>query len=278
MFPRLIAAEHQRAFSRKPLSSEPEQLDLLLGGGLDRGTSTLFSGPTGTGKSTLAAHFAFVAAKKGEKSIIYSFEENIDTTVNRCRSIGMELNPLLESSKIVLRQVNPGELSPGQFAHDIKNSVLEDEVSLVVIDSLNGYLNAMPDEKFLHIQLHELLMFLSQQGVITIMTVAQHGAVELHGGPSDVSYLADTVVLLRYFEALGSVRKAISVVKKRSSAHETTIREFQIQTAKGVQVGDPIKEFQGVLTGTPEYVGSDQKMQRQNSKTKRRRSGTRIVK
>ncbi|HYE32633.1 MAG TPA: ATPase domain-containing protein [Methylomirabilota bacterium] len=271
VFPRLIAAEHVATFTRTPLSSGIPELDALLGGGLDKGTSTLFTGPSGTGKSTMAIYFAAQAAKRGDKVVIYSFEESIGLTVHRCRSLGMDLTNDLENSTIVLRQINPGELSPGQFAFDIKNSVLTNGVSFVVIDSLNGYLNAMPDERFLLIQLHELLMFLAQQGVITILTVAQPGGVLPRVPDVDVSYLADAVVLLRYFEALGSVRTAISAVKKRSSDHEHTIREFSI-TSRGLQVGDVIKEFQGVLTGTPTYTGttSPPLLQPKTPKKKRR--------
>ena len=173
--------------------------------------------------------------------------------------MNLDITNAMETGRVIIRQIDPGELSPGEFAHDIRQAVLENETRLVIVDSLNGYLNAMPDEKFLAVQLHELLMFLGQQGVITILTVALHGVVDIQDSKADVSYLADSVVVLRYFEALGRVKKAISVIKKRSGRHEDTIREFRL-AADGIQVGEPLTEFQGVLTGTPSFLGDHEKI------------------
>ncbi|HUS35524.1 MAG TPA: ATPase domain-containing protein [Verrucomicrobiae bacterium] len=267
VFPRLVASEHRKDFPSDPLLSGIPELDQLLGGGLDRGTSSLFSGPTGTGKSTLAIRFAFQAALQNEKAVIYSFEESIRTTVARAMSMNLDITKAMESGKVIIRQIDPGELSPGEFAHDIRTAVLENETRLVIIDSLSGYLNAMPDEKFLAVQMHELLMFLGQQGVITILTVAQHGVVEISDSKADVSYLADSVIVLRYFEAMGRVKKAISVIKKRSSPHEDTIREFKLE-ADGIRVGQPITEFQGVLTGSPIFLGNPEKILKASRKPK----------
>jgi circadian clock protein KaiC len=267
VFPRLVASEHRKEFPSNPLLSGIPELDQLLGGGLDRGTSSLFSGPTGTGKSTLALKFAIRAALQNEKAVIYSFEESVRTTVGRAKAMNLDISKAMESGKVIIRQIDPGELSPGEFAHGIRQAVLENDTRLVVIDSLNGYLNAMPDEKFLAVQMHELLMFLGQQGVITILTVAQHGVVDIQDSKADVSYLADSVVVLRYFEAMGRVKKAISVIKKRSSRHEDTIREFRLE-ADGIRVGEPITEFQGVLTGTPTFLGDHDKILEASPTTK----------
>ncbi|MDB6068028.1 MAG: hypothetical protein JWR26_4236 [Pedosphaera sp.] len=254
VFPRLVAAEHHRAFSRESVSSGLASLDALLGGGLDRGTSSLFIGPAGSGKSTLAMQYAMTMAAKGEHVVLYSFDENVGTLVARAREIGMDIQRHVDSRTLALHQVDPAELPPGQFASRIRQAVEHDRAKLLIIDSLNGYMNAMPDEKFLSIQMHELLSFLGQQGILTILTMAQHGLMGPMTAPVDLSYLADTVIMLRYFEAMGSVRKAVSVIKKRSGYHEATIREYKI-TRQGIHVGEPLSEFQGVLTGVPTYFG-----------------------
>lgn len=254
VYPRLVSSKDIQTRKDGTFSSGIAEFDQLLGGGLDRGTSNLFSGPTGTGKSTFAAKFAAEAAKAGEKVAIYSFEESIFTTMRRADSMGIGLKTSVDAGLVTIRQIDPGELSPGEFVHTIREAVTVGGVSLVIIDSLNGYLNAMPDERFLSIQLHELLMFLSQHSVVTILTVAQHGIISLAGGPIDVSYLADTLVVMRYFEAFGNVRKAVSVVKKRSSGHEGTIREYRFEKA-GINMGAPITSFHGILSGSPEFVG-----------------------
>lgn len=250
VFPRLVAAEHHGEAGGEPVASGDVHLDALLGGGLHRGTSTLLMGPAGCGKSMLATLYATTAARRGEKVAMFGFDESRGTTLTRSRQLGMPLEELIASGMIVLQQVDPAELSPGELAVTIRRSV-EQGARVVVIDSWNGYMNSMPDEQFLLVQLHELLTYLGQQGVLTLLLVAQHGLVghELDA-PADVSYLADTVILLRYFEAHGSVRKAISVMKKRTGAHESTIREFAVHTG-GISVGAPLANFRGVLTGVP---------------------------
>jgi circadian clock protein KaiC len=257
VFPRLIAAEHHVRFKREVVPSGLATLDALLGGGLDRGTSALFMGPAGTGKSTMATQFAMALAERGEKSILYSFDESVATLISRSQGIGLDLEKYLPSKTIRVQQVDPVELPPGEFSAQIRQAVEKDGTKLVIIDSLNGYLNAMPNEKLLNIQMHELLSFLGQQGVVTILTMAQNGLMGAVVSPVDLSYLADTVVMLRYFEAMGSVKKAVSVIKRRSGPHEETIREYRIGK-KGVEVGDPLKEFQGVLTGVPRFYGKDE--------------------
>lgn len=259
VFPRLIAAEHQRDFVDEPISSGLAELDALLGGGLDRGTSTLILGPAGTGKSSIAFQHAIAAAERGEKSLFFLFDESIKTITKRTTALGMNLQKHVESGFIVLQPLDPAGISPGEFSSRIKEAVLEQKVSVVVIDSLGGYLQAMPNEKMLNLQLHELLTFLRQQGVVSIITLAQHGLVGTMKSPVDVTYIADTVVMLRYFEAAGRVKKALSVIKKRSGAHEDTIREFRID-ATGLRVGEPLVNFQGVLTGVPTFSGNQQEM------------------
>ncbi len=254
VFPRIIAAEHHAPFKRESVSSGLSALDALLGGGLDRGTSSLFLGPAGTGKSTLAMQYAMALAERGERSVIYAFEEGIGTLIARAREIGMDIQAHMDSKMISVHQIDPAELPPGEFANRIRHAVQKDRARLLVIDSLNGYMAAMPNEQFLSIQMHELLSFLGQQGILTILTMAQHGLMGSMTAPVDLSYLADTVIMLRYFEAMGSVRKAISVIKKRSGYHEHTIREYSIAKS-GLQVGEPLREFQGVLTGVPTYFG-----------------------
>ena len=253
LFPRLVAAQHHREFRQEPVSSGLPEFDALLGGGLDRGTSTLFIGPAGTGKSTLALQHAVTAARRGEKTTVFSFDENVKTLQTRLRAIGLPIEEYLESGLINIQQIDPAELAPGQFAHIVKESV-EQGAQMILIDSVNGYLNAMPDEQFLSLQLHELLTYLSQQGVVSMLTVAQHGLIGAMETPVDITYLADTVIVLRYFETAGTVKKAISVVKKRSGVHEDTIREYKIDSS-GLRVGQPLTRFRGVLSGTPSFEG-----------------------
>ena len=253
VFPRLIAAEHHTKFKRQSFPSGNKQLDLLLGGGLDRGTSTMLMGPPGTGKSTIAIQFALAAAAKKEKSIFFLFDETIGTLIHRAQQLGLDIEPHVKSGMIDLVQVNPAELSPGELTFRIRKAVKENKVRMVVIDSINGYLSAMPGENFLHLQLHEVLEYLNQQGVVTMMLLAQQGIVGSMISKVDLTYLADTVVMFRYFEALGVVRLALSVIKKRSSNHERTIREMNI-TKKGIVIGEPLHNMQGVLTGTPVFI------------------------
>jgi circadian clock protein KaiC len=259
VFPRLIAAEHRAPFADEPISFGVRELDLLLGGGLDRGTSTLVMGPAGTGKSSVAFQHAISAAHRGEKSLIFLFDENLNTVTKRTAALGMGLNEHTKTGSIRLKQLDPAEISPGEFACEIKNAVLNDKIRIIVIDSLGGYLQAMPNEQSLALQLHELLTFLRQQGVVTIITLAQHGLVGVMQAPVDITYIADTVVLLRYFEAAGRVKKSIAVIKKRSGGHEDTIREFTIGAA-GIRVGTPLTQFRGVLTGHPTFQGEGDEM------------------
>jgi circadian clock protein KaiC len=254
VFPRLIASEHARDFRPKPISSGIPEFDELLGGGFDRGTSNLIIGPAGSGKSTLAIHYAMTMASRGERTAFFAFDENLGTLITRAEAVNQHLSRYLKSEMISLRQVNPAELSPGELTLKIRRAVEEDSVKMVVIDSLNGYTNAMPQEKFLTLQVHELLAYLGHNGVISILVVAQHGMVGAMTVPVDLTYLSDTAVLLRYFEAAGEVKQAISVFKKRSGRHERTIREFQIGS-RGIQIGRPLVEFQGVLTGVPQFLG-----------------------
>lgn len=259
VFPRMISSNHEVKNIMKKFNSGIEELDTLLGGGLDAGTSTLFLGPAGTGKSTLALQYAYAAAERGEKSIIFAFEENIPTLLLRAKSIGMHIQKHLDKDAMRIIKIDPAQLSPGEFSSMIRSAILQDGFKVVSIDSLNGYLHAMPQEQFLTLQLHELLAFLSGQGVATLMVLAQQGMMgPMMSTPIDLTYLADTVVITRYFENAGSVRKAVSVIKQRSGLHESTIRELTL-CKEGLVVGPPLKDFRGVLTGIPEYVGSAQK-------------------
>src|SRR6266404_4032026 len=259
IFPRMVAAEHYAHFRRRPVSSGIKELDALCGGGLDRGTPTLILGQAGTGKSTLALQYAIQMADKGERSVIFAFDETRSVMLSRAKALGFELEKAIESGTITVQQVDPAELSPGEFAVRILRCV-EAGCKLVVIDSLNGYLNAMPGEKYLNNQLHELCSYLDQQGVITILILPQHGLAVGSEAPVDLSYLSDTVVSLRYFEAFGEVKEAIAVIKKRSGAHEKTIREFKLMSGKGIVVGEPLTQFQAVLTGVPIFRGSEKQM------------------
>lgn len=260
VYPRLVAAEHPDTLQRAPISSGISELDSLLGGGLDRGTSTLLLGAAGTGKSSLATQYAIAAAERGERAVIYTFEETLGTWLARSLGLGFDVKGHLQSGRIHVIHVDPAELSAGEFAANVKRAVEDESAQLIVIDSLNGYLQSVPEESFLLLHLHELLTYLSQQGATTIMNIAQHGLLgPVLEGPLDVSYLADSVLLLRYFEANGEVRQAISVVKKRSGRHERTIREFKLDFG-GVRVGAPLREFQGVLTGVPAYAGAKERL------------------
>jgi circadian clock protein KaiC len=255
VFPRLVAAEHRPDFPREQVSSGIAELDRLLGGGLDRGTTTLLIGPAGTGKSVIAAQYASAAASRGERVSMYAFDEGEFTFVARNEALGIPLRSQSEKGLFALRQVDPAELAPGEFTALLRRAVEFENCRVCVIDSLNGYFHAMPEEHFLSVQLHELFTYLRQRGVVVILTMAQHGflgnAMET---PLDVSYLADTVVVLRYFEAHGRIRKALSVIKKRSGKHESTLRELAIDE-RGLRVGEPLEGFQGILSGSPSYSG-----------------------
>ena len=251
IFPRLVAAEHRHTLTPRPLGSGIPALDALLGGGLDRGTSTLLMGPAGVGKSSVAAQYASAAADRGERAAMFIFDESHAVFLARATGLGMSLPRHVASGRVTLRQVDPAELSPGEFVSTVREVVERDRPAVVAIDSLNGYLHAMPEEQFLTLQLHELLAYLAHHDIVTIMVVAQHGLVGAGMQTVvDVSYLADTVVMFRYFEAEGAVRQAVSVLKKRTGQHERTIRELSLGSG-AIAVGAPLHRFEGVLTGVP---------------------------
>jgi circadian clock protein KaiC len=253
--PRLVAAGKRREFERGMISSNVLELDILLGGGLDRGTSTMLLGPSGVGKSTLSMQYALAAAERGEGVAIYTFDETPENWLARADGLEMGFREHLASGRLTLSQVDPAQMSPGELSHQICRRVESGETRMVVIDSLNGYRSAMPEERFLSLHLHEMLTYLSQQGAVTLLLMAQSGLVgQGLESPVDLSYLADTVVLLRYFEAFGEVRHAISVVKKRTGRHEKAVREFRLGPP-GFQVGRQLREFNGVLNGHPVYTG-----------------------
>ena len=254
VFPRLVAAEHRQQFRGEVLTSGIEGLDALMGGGLHRGTSTLAMGPAGVGKSLLALHYAVRAAAEGHKAIIYMFDEEVGLLLDRAHGIGIDLDVHIQAGRLILEQVDAAELSPGEFAHKVCARVERDDVRLVVIDSLNGYYAAMPEEHFLVLHMHELLAYLNRRGAVTIVTMAQHGMIGEMKSPADLTYLSDAVVLLRFFEAVGRVRRAISAIKKRAGPHEDTIRELRV-TAHGLELGAPLQDFHGVLRGVPTYIG-----------------------
>jgi circadian clock protein KaiC len=260
IYPRLSASDTPLIALEGSAESGSPQLDALLGGGLDRGSSTLLLGPAGCGKSTLCSHYLLAAMKRGEQAACYLFEESRETFLRRSAGYGMDFNPYLASGKFELVQIDIGELSPGEFSTRVRRAVEEKGAGYIVIDSLNGYLNGMPSERFLLIHLHELLTYVGQKGVVTIMTIAQHGMLgSSMQTPIDASFLADSVILLRFFEAAGMVRQAISVVKKRRGAHERTLRELKIGS-NGMQIGEVLQDFEGVLTGVPRYRGQDARL------------------
>jgi circadian clock protein KaiC len=253
-FPRLVSADYKTDFKRETLASDSDELNTLFGGGIERGSSTLVIGPAGTGKSLLTLTFALQAIARGEKAAVFIFDEELGLLFERAKGLGMDLAGLVEKGLLIVQQVDAAELAPGEFAQRVRGCVEINCATTVVIDSLNGYQAAMPEEKQLILHIHELLQFLNRQGATTFLTVAQHGLVGDMRAPVDVTYLADTVILLRYFEAAGRVRRAISVIKKRTSAHEDTIREYRIGN-KGIIVGEPLTNFQGVLRGVPQMIG-----------------------
>ena len=251
VFPRLVAAEHHTDFNRTRIESGVTALDSLLGGGPDRGTSTLLLGPAGSGKSTIAVQYAVAAAARGDHAVIFAFDESAATLEARTASLGIRFVEGKAAGQVKVQQIDPAEVSPGEFAHMVREAVDRDQARVVVIDSLNGYINAMPEERFLTAQLHELLTYLGHKGVTTLMVVAQHGVMGTGMvSPVDTSYLADSVILLRYFENAGRVKKAISVLKKRSGPHEESIREMHFD-GNGIHLSEPLSQFQGILTGVP---------------------------
>lgn len=253
-FPRLLAVDEPARHSRERFSSGNAELDQLVGGGLDAGTGTLFMGPAGSGKSTLASMYAAVAAGEGRRVLYFAFDEVPEILTERAQQLGLDFESHMRSGMLRIEQVDPAEIAPGELANRIVQGVEHDGVRMVVLDSLNGYVNAMPQEDFLHLHLHELLSYLNQRGVLTIMVLAQHGLVGAMGVPVDVSYLADAVLLTRFFEARGAMKKAVSVIKKRTGYHEDTIRELTL-TPTGMRIGQPLAEFEGVMTGVPRVLG-----------------------
>jgi circadian clock protein KaiC len=254
VFPRLVSSEHKTQFVRDTMKSGSRELDSLLGGGIERGSSTLVIGPSGTGKSLLSLTFAVAAVERGECAALFIFDEELGLLFERAKGLGLDLQAMVDGGRLLIEQVDAAELAPGEFAHRVRAAVEGGGARTVVVDSLNGYQAAMPQEQQLILHMHELLQFLNRQGTSTFLTVAQHGLVGDMKAPVDVTYLADSVILLRYFEAAGRVRRAISVIKKRTSAHEDTIREYRIG-ADGITLGAPLENFQGVLRGVPELIG-----------------------
>lgn len=255
VFPRLIAAEHHTGFARHQHGSGIAELDALLGGGVEQGSSAVVLGPAGTGKSTFLFQFVAATVRRGEKAAFFVFDEELGLMFDRTRAMGFDLEAMRAAGSLHVEQVDAAELSPGEFAYRVRECVERLNVKSVAIDSLNGYQAAMPGENFLVLHIHELLQYLNRRGATTYLTVAQHGLVGEMKAPVDVTYLADTVILLRYFEALGRVRRAVSVIKKRTGGHEETIREFRIGN-RGLVLGAPLSEFQGILRGVPTFVGS----------------------
>lgn len=254
IYPRLIASHHHAPFVGDPTSSGLPALDALLSGGPLRGTSTLVTGPAGAGKTTVALQYLYAACERGEAATLYEFDERIGTLLVRAEAMGMDLKKHIDGGCLKIQQVDPAEMSPGEFAANLREQVEVRKARLIVVDSLNGYLSAMPQEKQMLLQLHEMLSYLNQQGVVTLLINPQQGLVGPMGANLDVSYIADTVVLIRFFEAGGRIRKAISIIKNRGGPHEDTIRELRID-GHGVRIGEPLVDFRGVMTGTPEYIG-----------------------
>ena len=253
VYPRLVAAEHKGVFERTVLGSGKPELDALLGGGMERGSAALIIGPAGTGKSLLTLQFALSTIRRGERAAMFVFDEELGLLFSRARGLGIHLQPLVDDGSLIVEQVDAAELSPGEFTHKVRCCVEQSGATTVIVDSLNGYQAAMPEEQNLVLHMHELLQYLNRRGANTFLTVAQHGLVGDMKSPVDVTYLADTVVLLRYFEAAGRVRRAISIIKKRAGSHEDTIREYRI-SSDGLWIGEPLKNFQGVLRGVPTFV------------------------
>jgi circadian clock protein KaiC len=254
IFPRLVAADHLREFEHGPSPSGVRELDKLLGGGLDRGTSTLLIGPSGAGKSSMALAYVRAALDRGEHVLMLSFDETLRTLLQRASGIGIDLAAYVAAGLLSIQQIDPSNVSPGELSGRIREAVERDDARMVVIDSVTGYLASMAEEQFVIVQMHEILTYLNQQGVVTVMILAQHGMVGQMASPIDLTYLSDCVVVLRFFEAEGRIRRAVSVLKKRTGAHEDAIREFGID-GRGLRVGAALTEFRGVLTGVPTFEG-----------------------
>ncbi|HUP06476.1 MAG TPA: ATPase domain-containing protein [Caldimonas sp.] len=256
VFPRLTASQHRAVLAHQTVSTGLSELDQMLGGGLSRGTNLLLVGPSGVGKTSTAMRCMRAALERGEKGAYYLFDEGVSTLLLRSRELHMEVDSFVENGNLQMRPIDPAELSPGEFACDVVQAVERDGCSFVVIDSLNAYQQAMPGEAFLLLHMHELLTHLNHSGVTTLLVVAQHGVVTDLRSDLDLSYLSDAMLLFRYFEAAGGVRTAITAVKNRTRANERTIREFRMSSAKGLQVGEPLAGFEGILAGVPDYTGS----------------------
>ncbi|MCD1639466.1 AAA family ATPase [Pseudomonas stutzeri] len=259
IFPRLVAAEHHASFSNSLVSSGNETLDRMLGGGVERGTNTLLVGTAGVGKSSLALSYAVTACRRGEQTAFFVFDENINTLRARARALGLPVEPWIDQGLLHLQQIDPAELSPGEFASAVRCCVEESGTRLIVVDSLNGYMHAMPDGKFLILQMHELLSYLGQKGVVSILVLAQQGVINPADTPVDISYLSDALIMQRYFEHEGTIRRALSVVKKRSGKHEDSVREFRL-SADGIHVGPPLSGLDGILSSAPQYTGDPAKL------------------
>jgi circadian clock protein KaiC len=255
VYPRLVSLDHKTGFSRERLVSGVKQLDALVGGGIEKGSSTLILGPAGAGKSLISIQYVLAAIARGERAAMFIFDEELGLLFERTRAMNLDLESHRDRGDLFIEQIDAAELAPGEFAHKVRDVVDRNQVKTVVIDSLNGYQAAMPEENALVLHMHELLQYLNRQGATTFLTVAQHGLVGDTSTPVDLTYLADTVMLLRYFEAFGRIRRAVSVVKKRAGEHEKTIREYKI-SKKGLTVGEPLEGFLGVLSGTPRFHGA----------------------
>lgn len=254
VYPRLVAGDHDTIEGGTAMTTGSDELDTLLGGGLVPGTATLLTGPAGVGKTTASVQCMVAALERGERAAYFLFDERVPTLMTRSAALGMDLKPFLDNGLLMLRAIDPAEMSPGEFAGSVRSAVENDGASIVVIDSLNAYLQSMPNEQFLVLQMHEMLSYLGQKGVVSLLILGLHGITGDIRSDVDLSYLSDTVVQLRYFEAHGEVRQAISVIKTRTARHERTIREFQIG-GSGLQLGEPLRQFQGVLTGVPTFSG-----------------------
>jgi circadian clock protein KaiC len=255
VFPRLVASNYHTPFVGEATPSGVPELDSLMGGGPLRGTTTLITGPAGAGKSTIALQYLVAACQRKERTVIYEFDERVGTLLQRARALGLDLTPHISSGMLHIQQVDPAEISPGEFTSAVRREVDQHKTRVIIIDSLSGYMTAMPEEKQLVLQMHELLSFLNQQGVVTFLINPQQGLVgTMQSKGINISYIADAVLLLRFFEAEGRIRKAISVLKNRGGQHEDSIRELRMDSG-GVRIGAPLTDFRGVLTGTPEYIG-----------------------
>lgn len=254
VFPNIVASDHDREPARGIFPSGNDQLDALLGGGLNKGSSTAVIGPSGAGKSSLSTQFVIAGAERGSKGAIFVFDETETSFLERSEGLGFQLQPWIDKGLLSLRQMDVAAMSPGEFMQMLKKEVEHNNLSVIVIDSLNGYILSMPDESYLVIQLHELFSYLTKKGVTTFFTVAQHGLIgsQMERTP-DVSYLADNVIMLRFFELQGQVRRALSIMKKRRGSHEATIREMRLGE-HGITLTEPLSDMQGVLTGVPNLV------------------------